>query len=215
MALNLPRLQRTVPIVDKDGKPTVAFHRWWQEVAKSLEGAVGDIETNVAAIQAALEAADAANAAAETAQAAAEAADTAATTATTAASNAQDAADATAAEQSLVNSYTTGLTLTGSDAGASASIAISAHDRVYGDGTTVSVNSGNLTGLSYSTLYYVYYVQSSRAGGAVTYQSTTSQTTAAQTGDNHLVGSVTTPAAAAPSTTGKYLLPPRLADLEL
>lgn len=215
MAFQLPRLQRTVPLVDKNGLPSLAFHQWWAEVASSLESAVGAIETNVAAIQAALDAAAAANAAAEVAQASADAADAAATSAATAATNAQDAADATAAETSIVNSYTTGLTITGSDAGSSASISISAHTRVYGDGSSVSVNSGSLTGLSYSTLYYIYYDQASRSGGAVTYVSTTTQTTAAQTGDRHLVGSVTTPAAAAPSTTGKYLLPPRLADLEL
>ena len=205
MALKLPRLQRTVPLVDQNGFPTLAFHQWWDEVARNLETTVTAVETNVTAIQAALDAAAAANAAAETAQAAAETANTAASDAATAATNAQDAADATAAEASLVNSYVDGVTLTGSDAGASASIAITSHTRVYGDGTSVSVNSGNLTGLSYSTLYYVYYVDAARTGGAVSYQATTSQTTAAQTGDTHLVGSVTTPAAAAPSTTGKYL----------
>lgn len=214
MAFKLPRLQRTVSLVDAKGMPTVAFHRWWQEVTQSLERAIGDIETNVAAIQAALDAADAANAAAETAQAAAEAADTAATSAATAASNAQDAADATAAEQSLVNSYVDGVTVSATDAGSNATINITAHDRVYGDGTTVAVNSGSVTGLSYSTLYYVYYIQASRAGGAVTYQATTSQATAGQTGDTHLVGSVTTPAAAAADTNGKGILPPRLIDLQ-
>lgn len=208
MALKLPRLQRTVALVDSNGFPTVAFHRWWQSVAESLEQAVSDIETNVTAIEAALAAADIALDAAATAQAAATAADTAA-------SNAQTAANATASEASLNNSYVTGLTLSGSDAGTSAAISISAHTRVYGDGTSVSVNSGNLTGLAYSTQYYIYYVQPSRAGGAVAYASTTLQATAAQTGDTHLVGSVTTPAAAAAPTTGKYLLPPRLVDLEL
>lgn len=205
MALKLPRLQRLVAIVEA-GKPTVVFHQWWQKVAEALETAIGGIQDNVAAINAALGAANIANAAAKTANAAAAAAGTAAT-------NAQAAADATAAETRINNSYVTGVTLTASDAGSNATVAVTAHTRIYGDGTSVSVNAGSITALTYSTLYYVYYVQASRAGGAVTYLATTSQATAAQTGDTHLLGSVTTPVAAAPNNTGRYILPPKLADL--
>lgn len=192
MALNLPRLQRTVAIVDKVGQPVLAFHRWWQEVAKSIEEAFANLEATVTAVAAAQAAADAANAAAA-------------------------AADAAAAsitnEASLTNSYVTGLTLTASDAGPSASIAISAHTRVYGDGASVSVNSGNITGLAYSTVHYVYYDQPSRAGGAVSYQATTTQATAAQTGNRHFVGVVTTPAALGSATSGFGVSPPGVGNV--
>lgn len=47
MALQLPRLQRVVDIVASN-RPTLAFHRWWQSVAESLEDAVTRIEGNAA-----------------------------------------------------------------------------------------------------------------------------------------------------------------------
>lgn len=192
MALNLPRLQRTVPIVDGNGLPTLAFQRWWQTFAESIEEAFNGLEANVTAIAAAQAAANAANAAAATANAA--------------------AANITN-EAILTNSYVTGLTLTATDAGSSASISISAHTRVYGDASSVSVNSGSLTGLAYSTTYYVYYDQASRLGGAVTYASTTSQATAAQTGNRHFVGAVKTPAAAGGPSTGYGVSPPGVGNV--
>lgn len=196
-AFRLPRLRDDVPIVDpKTGNPTVLFMRWIQSFAAQIEIEVG-----------ALEAAQIAQAAAVTAQASAVTAQAAATTAQTSASTANSVA-------SLTNSGTTGLTLTATDAGANVTITISAHDRVYGNGTTVAVNDGSLTGLAYSTTYFIYYDQASRAGGAVTYLSTTSETTAAQTGDRHLIGRVLTPAAAATPTTGNRVRAPGINGIE-
>lgn len=43
MALNLPRLQRVVALVDRSGNPTIAFHQWWQSVAKAIENQVTDL----------------------------------------------------------------------------------------------------------------------------------------------------------------------------
>lgn len=191
MPLKLPRLQSRSPVTEGNGLPARAFHQWWDTFAKSLETAINDLANSVAAIAAAQAAADAANAAATVADAAARAA--------------QGAADSAAAQSALSNSGVTGVTITGTDAGANATVSITAHTRVYGDGTSVSVNSGSVTGLSYSTLYYIYYDQASRLGGAVTYLATTSQATAAQTGNRHLVGSVTTPAALAAPTGGGYV----------
>lgn len=37
MALNLPRLNTALPIVDKEGRPSPAFLRWWQEVTEAGE----------------------------------------------------------------------------------------------------------------------------------------------------------------------------------
>lgn len=192
MGLKLPRLQRTIAIVNNAGQPGLEFHRWWQTVAESIEQAFNELEANVTAIAAAQSAANAANAAA---------------------ANANTAAANITNEASLTNSYVTGLTLTATDAGASASIAISAHTRVYGDGSSVSVNSGSLTGLAYSTTYYVYYDQASRLGGAVTYASTSSQATAAQTGNRHFVGAVKTPAAAGGPSTGYGVSPPGVGNV--
>jgi len=190
MAIKLPRMQRLFPIVEQGGTPHPAFHQNWDTAMQTIEEALN----SVIAAQAA---ADAANAAAAVADAAA-AADAAAVAA-------QGAADDAAANSALANSGVTGATITAADAGADTSITISGHTRVYGDGTSVAVTGATLTGRAYSTFYYVYYDQPSRAGGAVTYQTTTSETTAAQTGDRHLVGSVTTPAAAAPDTDGNYV----------
>ncbi len=187
MALRLPRLPKGVRIVDANGFVTDQFRLWWQRTCEAIEAEFGAIE------------------AAEAAQAAADTAIAAAATAETAASDAQTSADSAADIAALTNSGVTGATLTGSDAGANATITISGHTRVYGNATSVSVTGGSVTGLAYSTLYYVYYDQASRAGGAVTYVATTSQTTAAQTGDRHLVGQCLTPAAAAPNTDGDYV----------
>lgn len=110
----------------------------------------------------------------------------------------------------LTNSYVDGLTVSATDAGSNATITISAHDRIYpktdGTTTTVAVSGGALTGLAYSTAYWVYYDQPSRAGGAVTYVASTSPT--AQIGDRHNVTAVTTPAAAGPPVPGNPALPP-------
>lgn len=43
MALDLPKLQSKVPIVDGAGLPLKAYQTWWQKVAKAVEGAINDI----------------------------------------------------------------------------------------------------------------------------------------------------------------------------
>lgn len=102
-------------------------------------------------------------------------------------------------------SYTApGTVLTASDAGTNATITIAAHTRVYGDISNISVNGGSVTALAYSTLYYVYYNDPTRVGGAVTYSATTNANTALPTAaaGRHYVGSVTTPASGGGSTSG-------------
>lgn len=192
--IRLDRLLRFEKVANGDGTADFDFQAKWDK-------AMQEIENSVNAVIDAQNAADAANAAAA-------AADAAATAAQSAANNAQTAADDATAQTAIANSYVTGATVSATDAGASATINITAHTRFYADGTSVSVNAGSLTGRSYSTLYYIYYDQASRAGGAVTYQSTTTAADAAQLGDRHVVGSVTTPAAAAPDTDGGIIEPP-------
>lgn len=201
MTLKLPRLSSNIPIFDRaTGLPTLAFVRFWDEVATRIETETG-----------ALAAAEAANAAALAADAAAASANAAAAVADAAASSAQTTADTVTAQASLNNSFATGMTLTATDAGANATITISGHTRYYGDGSNVSVTGSSVTGLSYSTKYYVYYDQASRAGGAVTYAATSTNATAFPTAgnpDRHYVGAVTTPAAAAGPNTGAPAVPP-------
>lgn len=187
MALKLNRLQRAVALIDSKRLPTMQFQRLWQETVSRIETFVNDLASTVAAIAAAQATAD---------QAVADAA------------AAQATADAAGSNSSLLGSYADALTITGTDPGPSASILISNHQRYYSDGTNVGVSMGAVTGLAYATLYYVYYDQDSRAGGVVTYVATTNPITAAQTGNRHTVGSVTTPVAAAPDTDGQYASPP-------
>lgn len=180
----------------------MAFTVYWQQLIAEIEG-------NINAIAAAQAAAAAANAAAASAA-------TAAANANTAATNAQTTADNITDANEISTSYVSGATISATDAGTDATITISAHTRHYPqpDGTTinVSVNGGSLTGRAYSTKYYIYYDQASRAGGAVTYASTTSEP--AQLGDRHVVGSVTTPAAAGAPSSGGTVRPPGTGAIE-
>lgn len=185
MALEVPPFPVQTPVTGANGLPSLEFQVYWQQT-------IGGIVNAVNAVAAAQAAADAANAAAAAADAAA--------------SSAQTAADDITAASALSSSYVSGCTITATDAGANATITISAHTRHYPqpDGTTVdvSVSGGSVTALAYSTTYFVYYDDAARAGGAVTYQATTSDSTAAQYGDRHTVGAATTPAALGASIPG-------------
>ena len=191
--LQLPRLRQTDPAF---------MQRAWEALCVAIETAFNDLAGFVEAlvvlnglITEAKEAADAANAAAAAAQ--------------TAASDASAAVEATTAATALANSSCTGLTITASDVGASASISNSALTRVYGDGTTAAVSGGTVTGLAYSTSYWVYYDAPKGTAGSVTYAvATTIQGNATGSPDRHFVGAVTTPAAAAPPVDGNPVLPP-------
>lgn len=191
MALRLPRLPSVQPSWSLQ-------QRWWQSVVEAIETSFNDLDSAVALIAAAQAAADAANTAAAAADAAAIAA--------------QGVADTVAADSALANSYTTGLTITATDAGASATITISAHTRVYGDGTSVAVSGGSLTGLAYSSSFWVYYDQPSRAGGAVTYASSATAQGNGTAPDRHFVGAVTTPAALGGPVGGNPVRPPGFAE---
>ena len=199
MAFRVPALPSDFSIVDANGKPSFAFQKWWQSLKTALETQEGLQDATIAALAAV-------NAAVVVVEAAAASASADAATAQSAAAGANSVA-------SLTNSGVTGVTITATDAGANVTVTISAHTRVYGDGTSVAVNAGSVLALAYSTLFYIYYDQASRLGGAVTYLATTSVLTAAQTGNRHLVGKVTTPAAAAPATVGNEVQVPGLGNI--
>lgn len=203
MAFTLPRISSTTVSPE--------FQVWWQQVVEAIEESLNSLQDAIDAVAAAQAAADAA-------QTAADAANTAAATADAAAASAQTTADDITAASTLANSYVTGLTLSATDAGADATITISAHTRHYPqpDGTTVdvAVSGGTLTARSYSTDYFIYYDDAARVGGAVSYQSTTSEATAAQVGDRHTVGEVMTPAALAADTGGSGTRAPGVGTID-
>jgi hypothetical protein len=123
----------------------------------------------------------------------------------TLANTAQSTANTVTQNDAITASYTApGTILTATDAGSNATITVAAHNRVYGDIGNVSVNGGTITGLSYSTVYYVYYDQTSRAGGTVTYVADTNVNHALpnKAAGRHYCGSVTTPASGGGSTSG-------------
>lgn len=193
MALRLPRFDRSIPIVNDNKTPTLPFHQWWDRCLKKIEEAINGIQAALLAAGIALDAAEVAQAAADAANAAAE---------------------SVGEVSKLSGSGVTGMTFTASDVGSNVTVTVSAHTRAYSDGTSVAVNGGSIAALAYSTTYYVYYNDPTFAGGAVTYLSTTVQTDAIQTGDRHLVGQVTTPAAGQPDKPGLQPQPPGFGNLQ-
>lgn len=133
------------------------------------------------------------------------AAQTTANTGVTNAATAQSTADTVKRDDSISSSWTApGTILSATDAGSDATITVAAHTRGYSDTSNVSVSTGSLTGLAYSTLYYVYYDQTSKAGGSVTFHAVTNANTAmaGRAAGRHFCGSITTPAAAGAPTSG-------------
>lgn len=125
-------------------------------------------------------------------------------------------ATATARELARINSYTDPTSVvTAADAGADATITIADHTRVYPvqgsiDVPDLSIIGGTITGLAFSTHYFVYYDDTTLADTTPAYLSTTDAATAqvgAATG-RHFVGEVTTPADGGGGTTGGGGTPP-------
>jgi hypothetical protein len=92
--------------------------------------------------------------------------------------------------------------LTATDAGSSVTINVAGFNMNVAGVGSVAVSGGSLTGLAYNTLYYIYYADPAIAGGAVTFQSTTTKTNAISSGVDFFVGSILTPLATAPDTVG-------------
>ena len=95
--------------------------------------------------------------------------------------------------------------LTGVDNGASAKIDVADHDRKIpgtSSATTVNYNAGSITGLSFSTRYFVYCDDAGAAGGTVSYQATTNSDNLVGGANRVYVGECTTPANGGTATTG-------------
>lgn len=96
-------------------------------------------------------------------------------------------------------------------------IQVANHTRVYGDGTTVTVNGGSpLTRFANGARVNVYYIDADQEGGSVEYLGTTKAVS--QIVSTHIVGQVVIPALAAPDNTGSgptapgYTAPPEGVD---
>lgn len=199
MTLRIPRLDINIPIVQPGGHPTQAFLTFYNGAMRSLETAFNALEDAINAIEAAQAAADAANEAAAAADAAATAA--------------QDAASDVNSAGSLANSYVTNFTPPVVQADSSGNVTIANHDRVYGDGSTVSITGGVVaTGQANPTVVYIFYSDTTRADTTPTFQYSTNEADAAQIGDVHNVGAVTIPAAGTQS--GGYARPPGFGGIQ-
>lgn len=117
---------------------------------------------------------------------------------------------AAALEALIASSWTKDLVITATNAG---EITLSNHSRVYAD-ETVSVIGDVISGLTLDTRYSVYYDDSERDGGAVTYAATTTHVdaqTSEETPSRHFVGYVTIPeTSASEPNTGETSVPPNV-----
>ena len=91
--------------------------------------------------------------------------------------------------------------ITAADVGSDTTVTIASHDVIY-DATTISYNSGTITCLGFATTYFIYTDDPSKAGGAVTYVSTTTATDIVADKGRYYVGEVLTPADGAGGTSG-------------
>lgn len=66
----------------------------------------------------------------------------------------------------------------------------------------ITINSGTITALAYSTVYYIFYDDPRYLGGAVTYQFTTTKENALNGEARFFVGSIKTPVQGGPDTIG-------------
>ncbi len=182
-AVELDRLSWDDKLVGSNGQVGSNFQRKYQANVEETEKALNAQAEAIIAIQQALDEAAKANAAAQTAQ---------------------DTANAQAIETNLVNSYTDPLNvLTASSDG---EVVIASHNRVYGDGTTVAVTGGTVTGYASGETVRPYYSDTEQLGGAVVWQSTTG--VVSQTNGTHLVGGARIPVAGEPPASGGGTVPP-------
>jgi hypothetical protein len=157
-------------IVDAQGRPTRRFQQMWENTISQIKAILTSQGLSIDELQRIYSGIN-------TAQA-------------TAAGAAQQAQQ-TQASINIADSYPNppGV-LTASNDG---TVIIAAHSRIYADGTSVAVNSGAVTGLANGASVTIYYIDSAREGGAVTYQGTTSPI--AQADNTHVVGVASIPLA--------------------
>lgn len=180
--VNLQDIQQARSAVDDAGRPTHELLRIINGNTQNMRQVLNDLTAQLTQIQ--------------QAQAAASAAQTDAT--------------AAAREAARINSYTVPtIVLSAADAGTDATVTIDAHTRYYPvqgaiDVPDLALSGGMITGLAFSTAYWVYYDDTTLANAAPVYLAATNPTTA-QVGTaagRHFVGKITTPADGGTATTG-------------
>jgi len=92
--------------------------------------------------------------------------------------------------------------LTATDAGSSVTITIASFTMNIAGVGAVSVNGGTITGLSYATVYYIYYADPTISGGTVSFQDATTKTSSISSGVDFYVGSILTPPSGGGTTLG-------------
>ena len=175
--IRIPTLTQAQPIVDTERKATNEFLRTLNGILGQIGYALNQILVLPIIQQAIADLGDAT-----------EAALAAAAAANAAAAGAADNAAANAREQALQSSYidpNSVLTATPD------TITIAAHTRRYSDGTSVAVSGGSIAATAPDDVDYIYYDDPTRAGGAVTYQVSTTQPI--QTGNRHVVEAILIP----------------------
>lgn len=179
--VNLPRLRRDVEITEEDNMPSLAFHRWMQEIIDNIGASVTDLEVLIEDIQ-----------------------------------SAQAQAEEAQKETARILSYPVPTdVLSAADVGADATITIDSHTRIYPvmgpyDIADVPVTGGTVTGLAFSTQYFVYYDDTTLEDPTPTFIATTDAETS-QVGaasGRHYLGKITTPANGAADTSGTGVTPP-------
>lgn len=95
-------------------------------------------------------------------------------------------------------------TITATASGSTATITVNAWS-IQTDTGVISYNSGTITPLSASTLYYIYCIDATLSGGALTYYATTDIAVVSQNANYIYVGKLTTPASGGNSSGGGRL----------
>jgi len=190
MALQLPTLPRGVALTDGSGKPTAQFQVWWQSVVRAVETQELLQDETIVALQAAqLDIIAAQEELAEQLEA---------------------ILAVTTANAISASWITPSSVLTATDAGTDATVTIANFTRYYDDGTNVAITGASLTGLDYSTVYSVYYDDTTREDETPTFVATTfgGQARHNFVAGRHFVGTVTTPASGGADTGGDIYIPP-------
>lgn len=93
--------------------------------------------------------------------------------------------------------------LTGTDAGSDTTLDVANFTmRVAGNDVSITGSSTAITGLAFDTLYYIYYDDTTFAGGAVTFVQTTTKETGIDSKNRFFVGSIRTPKDGGSDTKG-------------
>lgn len=184
-SVSVPKLDRLVrqEVIIVDGKPTMRFQIIYEGNLKAIEqalasqqGQIDDQGTIVALLQSVVAQLQ----------------------------EVQIKAQATAQDEALAKSFVSPQNIIFADS--TGTILISAHTRVYGDGNSVPVSGGSVSGFNPGDYVQIYYDDAGRAGGVVNYQGTTS--VVVQSGARHIVGGVAIPPPGTTPTPGTVRPPP-------